>query len=436
MLLIGSALALYLTIYVWRRVDRPLTPTYDPRGDFTFFYTAAKAMTLGQDIYTAQPPGRERAGYIYPPLLAFLYQPLAKMNEVWAARGSLLINIAAIAAALGFTGRAILERFRKDVRWPLVLTIAVLAAILSLDKIKGELQMLQTNALVACAIALGLWLLDRRPFWAGAAIAFAINVKYQALALLVYMLLRRRWKPAAATLFWIAIWAILPAISVGWTRDMDYLVRASSGLLRLVGINTGGEANIEPLSSGFSVSITSGAARILERLHSDISPYLVAGAIAILWLALVAWFYRTWKCPILAWPDAKRQEQSELRPMVAVEWVAVLACVLAFSPQTSPRHMVQTLAINVLGVVLASETRGRLRFLSIVGLVILWCGMNLPPGHYDDTGERQIIWWRVIGGAGLSVIVAMAFLVWTGLGASRRDSAQPQPAPAPVSTAI
>ncbi|HEY4329404.1 MAG TPA: hypothetical protein VGN88_06690, partial [Phycisphaerae bacterium] len=77
MILIALGLSIYLTAYVWRRVDKPKsaadTLVVLNKEDYTYFYAAAKAMTEGRDIYKEEAPGQGRAGYIYPPLIAFLY---------------------------------------------------------------------------------------------------------------------------------------------------------------------------------------------------------------------------------------------------------------------------------------------------------------------------------------------------------------------------
>jgi len=51
-------------------------------------------------------------------------------------------------------------------------------------------------------------------------------------------------------------------LSVGIPRDLQYLARSCSGVLRMMGVNTGDNvANVEPLNGTYSVSITSSAAR-------------------------------------------------------------------------------------------------------------------------------------------------------------------------------
>ena len=162
MLLIAAGLAIYFTAYVWRRVERPQIRDGGQRvsnstEDWAYYYAAANAMRTGVgDIYTVKAPERDRAGYIYPPMLAFLYQPLAKMGFFAGARVSVVVDVLAMAGALGFAARALLLRVGNAGAWRAVLTAAVLGALLSSDKLKGEFQMLQCNGLVAAGDGAGV----------------------------------------------------------------------------------------------------------------------------------------------------------------------------------------------------------------------------------------------------------------------------------------
>ncbi len=421
MLLIAVGMSIYLTAYVWRRVDRPqlregkqLTHSTE---DWAYYYAAANAMRTGADIYTAEAPGRERAGYIYPPMLAFFYQPLAKMGLIPGARASLLIDVLAIAGALGIAARALLERFGRRPRWQVVLTLAVLGALLTSDKIKGELQMLQCNGLVALGMALGLWLLDRKPIWAGVALGFAINIKYQALGLILYLIFRKRWKALGGTVLGTAFWALLPALTVGLAKDAEYLARGFSGVLRLVGFNMGGQvANVETMTAGFSMSITSAAARFIEDHGMALSPFIPAGVVAGLWLAALAGIYRQRKMPVLAWPAAAAQKLPPWSLVAGVEWMTVMASVLAFSPETNSRHLVQTGLMNVLGLVLVVETRGPARWAAGAGLLVMWMGLNLPFGSRTQVAALNAVgYWHGIGGPAWAVLLAMGLLTWSCL---------------------
>ena len=86
------------------------------------------------------------------------------------------------------------------------------------------------------------------------------------------------------------------------------------------------------------------------------------------WLAALAGIYRQRKMPVLAWPAAAAQKLPPWSLVAGVEWMTVMASVLAFSPETNSRHLVQTGLMNVLGLVLVVETRGPARWAAGAGL--------------------------------------------------------------------
>ncbi len=374
MVAIAFGLAGFFVHYVWYRIPQ------GHFGDFQHFYAAADAMSHGGDIYTVVAPGEKRAGYIYPPLIAFLYQPLVPLGKAGAARVSIFINTLALAGALALAAHAILRRFGQRARWSDVLTVAVLAALLSMDKIKGELQMLQTNALIVLGLSLGLWCMNRSAAAAGAALGFVMNIKYQALVLFPWLLVRRRWKAACWMIAGTLFWGFLPGVLVGFPREGHYLAQACDGILRLVGVDVGGPtANVEDIGSDFSVSITSAAVRAGRRFGWELNPLLVVAGIGLLWAGVIIVMYRLRRRPLVAWPAERAQQAAPFRSMFGLEWIALLATMLCFSPQTNMRHMVMTCLVNVLGVVVVIASRGRGRVIAVAALAILWTGLTMPP---------------------------------------------------------
>ena len=97
---VWAALLLAFFVNAMRRVG-------GPTGDFVHFYDAARAMVHGEDLYSSG-----RGGYIYPPLLAFLYTPLAGLSETTAATVLLVVNMSLLLLALFLTVPA---------KWPTVL---------------------------------------------------------------------------------------------------------------------------------------------------------------------------------------------------------------------------------------------------------------------------------------------------------------------------
>ena len=203
-------------------------------GDFVHFFAAAKAMVHGQDIYTSGI-----GWYIYPPLLAFLYTPLASLPQSAAATILLVCNMTLMLLSVFLATREFAYRFGARIGAWTTCAVALTAVLLTADKLKGELQMWQTNMLLLFLFTSALCLLDRRPWLAGLVLGFAFNIKYWPVVLVPYLLLRRRWTTAAAFAASIMAFALLPAVETGWNVNLRNQAVAYRGLLRVVGLPVG-----------------------------------------------------------------------------------------------------------------------------------------------------------------------------------------------------
>src|SRR4051812_45723681 len=124
-------------------------------SDFHVFYTAARAMRFHQDPYVSG-----HRSYIYPPLIAFLYMPLTRVSESAAALIALSANIAFVASGILIIANEILSRTQARKTALGIVVISLLSVLLIFDKVKGDLQMLQTNSLILLMLALALRYLD------------------------------------------------------------------------------------------------------------------------------------------------------------------------------------------------------------------------------------------------------------------------------------
>ncbi|MFA6045003.1 MAG: glycosyltransferase family 87 protein, partial [Phycisphaerales bacterium] len=193
-------------MYLWS-YGRGVSQIPKGMGDFIHFYAAAEAMLHGRDIFASGT-----GGYIYPPLIAFVYLPLAKLSLAAAARTDLIINIFLSATTLFLAARECARRVGLQPRPVLLAVIAAIAAASMADKIRTELRMGQTDVLMLLCFTLGLVWLRRRPTLAGLALGFAFNIKYLPLVLLPYLIVRRRWHAALAFVAGILLFAFLPAL--------------------------------------------------------------------------------------------------------------------------------------------------------------------------------------------------------------------------------
>ena len=386
-------------------------------GDFEHFYWAAKALREGADPYASGV-----RGYIYPPLIAFLFMPLSWLSVQAAAFVMLVLNMALAALCTLLACKEAMRRFGLDRPLGELLTVVALTTVLAAPRLRSELQMWQTNLLMLAAMLLALVWLDRRPRWAGLALGLAVNIKYLPLIYLPYLLLRRRFTAALWFVIGVALFASLPAVYSGWTANLQHWATASSGIAQLLGIKvqSAQAANIDALTVGHSVSITSGMARIVGAESPTALKWLLTGAAAALALGVQMALYKRFGAPLWIWPRAVAQSASPYRATVALEWAALMAMALAFSPQTNPRHLVLLLMVFALLAVLLllrepSAVKSRWsasRKFALAALLVMMAGLSLPPGTPEFAA--QLAWWRTVGGPGWSLVAMLPLMFAAG----------------------
>lgn len=368
LVLVGLLVVLLAIFYA--QVAHRTRPASNHFGDFRHFYYAARAMLDHTDLYTSGT-----GGYLYPPLIAFVYTPVAWLfppstGASFPPRGAALVMLAAntlsdIAGAL-IVARAFVERFGISTNLARVVAgAALLGVLLNVDKVHLELQMFQTNALMFFLFALSLSFLDRHPLLAGLPLGFILNIKYLSLAMLPWLILRRRWGTLTSFVFSAIGFALLPGVISGWRGNLHDLSIAYGGLLHMVGVgagtdNAGAEqANVEDIRAWFSCSITSAMARLtLTHLGISLKTSLaIAGAIALATLGAVAVLYRRYQIPLWIWPAPAAQRGEPWAGVLGLEFSALVVATLCFSPQTNTRHLLLALLVTIPGAVLVLAGR-------------------------------------------------------------------------------
>lgn len=407
------------------------------QGDFIHFHEAAKALLAGDDIYLAY-----KQWYSYPPLLAVLLAPLGKLplgqaGAVWAMTNAVLIS-----GLMTWTARELLRRFAIAPTLKNVGAAGLVATLLMADKIRAEMRLGQSDAVVMIGMFGALSFLGRRSALCGVLLGLAANIKYQSLAVLPYLLIRRRWTEAVAALLGGGLIALASALVFGWERNLEYLSRAFNGLKFVVGMipkdRTG--PDLYPLHWERSVSIPSTLARAVLRVSggtelSSAGKLVVMGGVGLLAAACVglAWwlFHRAglslWKGRGGAADDATPQS----RAIVGLEWAGLVAGVLAFSPQTTNRHMILVIFLALVGsvILLFRPRRVRAGWL-IAGMIVGLLGLILPPG--GSATEPAQMAWRAVGGPTWCVLfmyytTLAAGLSWIGGGEADAPISLPRP---------
>jgi hypothetical protein len=368
------------------------------------------------DLYTSGT-----GGYLYPPLIAFTYTPVARLAYRHAALVMLAINVL-------LASRAFADRFDLAPRGTLnasrlIAAAALLGVLLNIDKVHLELQMFQTNALMFFLFALSLYWMDRHPLAAGIPLGFILNIKYLSLAMLPWLILRRRWKTAGTFVVSAIVFALLPAIVSGWQTNLHDLGVAYGGLLHMVGIgggtaNAGAEqANVEDIGAWFSCSITSAMARLTHLGWSLRAGLTLAAGIALTVALLVAAMYRRFAVPVLTWPAANAQRYQPFTAIIGLEFTALIVATLCFSPQTNTRHLLLALMVTIPASLLILSSRGTLRWNLVIGMLIQLAGFTLPWGHSTATsGDKSpALLWLGVAGPCWCMLIALFTLLSAGL---------------------
>lgn len=394
------------------RAFRGLPTLANPgKGDFEHFYHAARAMMLGQDIYASHT-----RGYIYPPLLAMLLRPLAGFELRPAQLAWAGANLVMVAATMLLSLQIAVKRLGVPRERLTFLGVAAVAIVLGFEPIRQEIEEGQTDTIVALCLVGALAALDRKPLLAGVLIGLGANIKYQALVVLPYLLIRRRWSAALSTALATAAFALVPAVIVGWRTNLQYLGVAFGGIAKLFGLSPEGPAvKTHDIRWEKSISITSGIAKTLGPGAADLVVLLLAGVVACFTFAAAWWIYRRRSLPLFEGRGGDGDAMGVKSRIVAFEWAGLMVAVLAFGPQTLIRHMYILLPMLVwTASILLVPRRGVKRGVLEAGVLLLVAGMLLPPGNVKSF-EPALGVWRSIGGTGWCLVVMYLTLLWTGL---------------------
>jgi hypothetical protein len=376
-------------------------------GDFATFYEAAQFALEGRDIYTA---GKTDQKYVYPPLVAFLYTPLASLSRLHGAEVALFLGAAILAGSLLLTAKAVTQRLGAG-GGPPVMWVAFIVAMLNENELRLQLTMLETDSLMLLMFALALWWLDRRPVLAGLALAFAFNIKYLPIVVLPYLILRRRWKTTGAMIFGSIVFGLLPALLLGWREDLRCLRVSFGGLLKWVGVRpvNPGAIDIHGIGDNLSLSITSALGRALGRFgFSSAAIMLAAGGVGLLALAAVAWMYRRNGLSLWASPARAALAKPPWYALVALEWAGLITVALAFSPDTNARHLLLAVIVNAVGVVLLLCDRPSRRLPLAIALLIIFLTAIMPVHSWRGAFFRY-------GIPGFGLLAGYLVILWAGL---------------------
>ncbi|MCX5796023.1 MAG: glycosyltransferase 87 family protein [Elusimicrobia bacterium] len=190
-------------------------------SDFALAHGAGARVLAGQgaqvyaEFMAYRPENENTMFFMYPPPVALVYAPLAAMPFRAALTFFELLSMAAVFGVfLVWAEHRRLQPFSETY----YLAFALILLFFPLDL---AAQLGQNDALVLFLVVLALaW--RGKPLLAGLALAVAVWLRVFLGFILLYLLLRRRWRQLGGVVFWLAVLAGASLVFVPWPAQVQY----------------------------------------------------------------------------------------------------------------------------------------------------------------------------------------------------------------------
>ncbi len=196
-------------------------PWFTNGSDFALAHGAGARVLAGQgaqvyDEFLAYRPESENTMFfMYPPPVALGYAPLAALPFRAALTLFELLSLAAVFGAFVVWAK---HRKLEPFSQAYYLAFSLILLFFPLDY---AAQLGQNDALVLLLVVLALaW--QKRPCLCGLVLAAAVWLRVFLGLLLLFLLLKRRWRQLAWAVFWLAVLAGASLVVVPWQTQVQY----------------------------------------------------------------------------------------------------------------------------------------------------------------------------------------------------------------------
>jgi len=207
------AASLWMQIgYMGAALSRIATESMEVHADFDSFWRSARAMLEGGDIYET---GVELVN-LNPPVWTVLISPLGLLEPLTAYRVFVLVSLVVVIGYLAWT----VEELRLRPGW----TAVGIAMLLLSSPLLATLALGQVYPVLALGLVVS-WMADRRGRQevSGAALGLVVALKPSLLPVLLWPLVRRRWRAVGAALVAGGVATLVGVIVLGPGATWDYV---------------------------------------------------------------------------------------------------------------------------------------------------------------------------------------------------------------------
>jgi alpha-1,2-mannosyltransferase len=206
-------LALWLDVrFIGVALERISTDSMAIHGDFDTFWRSAAALWEGRDVYDTGA----RLTNLNPPFWILLVSPLGLLEPLAAYRVFALITLVITVGYLAWMA----DELRLRSRWAVVgVVMLLLSSPLLATLALGQIYPVLALGLVAA------WVADRRgrPSISGGALGLVVALKPSLAPVLLWPLVRRRWRAFGASLASGVAATLVAAVAVGPGATLDWL---------------------------------------------------------------------------------------------------------------------------------------------------------------------------------------------------------------------
>jgi hypothetical protein len=185
--------------------------------DYALWFWAGQQVLAGKDLYLTGPEGYLE--FIYPPLPAILLAIPSYFGKIPLYLELSFLNAAAWWMTSQFSN-AMTGSDKIPSPW-----LAALPGFVTVTSVFDMFDLGQPNLILLAMMLSGFWLLQRGRRWsAGSLFALATAIKVFPVAVLPYLVWRRRWATAASMVVFLGIFLLLvPAPIRGYQRNVNEL---------------------------------------------------------------------------------------------------------------------------------------------------------------------------------------------------------------------
>jgi hypothetical protein len=203
--------------------------------DFSAFYTAGESLNQGlspYDNYVTQSnpiwDGVDRfthSRYLYPPLVATIFQPIATLSYYYAKHLWMLISLACLFIALLISYRVVFADAYTTYGFIVQCVVGIFTCLYYPLLSFLERGQIDSITLLLLVIGMSIMINDHRSLWPGVLFAIATLLKLHIVYIVPFLILRKQWMAVAGYITCGILLSVITLALNGSALSMSYIFK-------------------------------------------------------------------------------------------------------------------------------------------------------------------------------------------------------------------